>query len=308
VLSGAMIDLFRVLVREEVGRQLFSNTGGDVLRIWERVIVYATALFILLGLLVGGLAVWREHRNRTTYLFLGLVGFFYPVTQLLRFSEKGPEIASRIGPFMFFGIAFIIAIGVTKIFNPPAEPVTWQKKAGITLFIVIMFWGNFLVSFPRWALMPGPYRASADTRSVVANSMDAAIWARDYLGPDQRIAADRINGLLMNAYGHVYQVTGSWSNINVPGIFLDVPFTDVERQTLCDGDVRYLVVDYRFTSHLPLLGFYYESGENKGIYQEPLEMAVLEKFKASDEFSLIYDDGTLLIYQVDLAYCDSENN
>jgi hypothetical protein len=307
VLSGALVDLFRVLVREEAGRQLFSSTGGNVLEIWERVIVYGTALIILAGLLVGGLSVLREHRNRTTYLFLGLVGFFYPVTQLLRFSEKGPELASRIGPFMFFGIAFVIAIGVTKIFNS-SEPVTWQKRAGITAFIVIMFWGNFLVSFPRWALMPGPYMASADTRSVVANSIDAAIWARDHLGPDQRIAADRINGLLMNAYGQKYQVTGSWESLNVPGIFLSAPFTNVERQTLCDGQVSYLVVDHRFTNSLPLLGFYFEAEERAGYYQEPLEAAVLEKFKDLDEFSLIYDDGAVLIYQVDLTYCDSENH
>lgn len=307
VLSGALLDLFKVLVREEAGRQLFSSTGGNVLRIWERVIVYGTALFILTGLAIGGLSLLREHRNRTTYLFLGLIGFFYPVTQLLRFSDKGPELASRIGPFMFFGIAFVIAIGVTKILNS-FETVTWQKRTGITAFIVIMFWGNFLVSFPRWALMPGPYMASADTRSVVTNSIDAAIWARDHLGPDQRIAADRINGLLMNAYGQKYQVTGSWESINVPGIFLSAPFTDVERQTLCDGRVRYLVVDHRFTNHLPLLGFYYEAEERVGYYQEPLEVAVLEKFKALDEFSLIYDDGAVLIYEVELTYCGSESH
>jgi hypothetical protein len=304
VLSGALFDLFKVLLREEVGRQLFTSDSGNVLALWERILIYSTALFILLGIMVGGLSIWREHRNRTTYLFLGLVGLFYPVTQLLRFSEKGPELASRIGPFMFIGIAFVIATAATKIFSPSVVRRAWFERIGVTLVILIMFWGNFLVSFPRWALLPGPYMASADTRSVDAESMNTVGWVQKYLPPNQRIAADRINGLLLVAYGREYQVTGSWGGINVPGVFLDTPFTAVEFDTLCTGKIEYIVVDNRFSSYTPMLGFYYESGESGQRYQEPLEKAVLEKFKGRDEFSLIYDDGTIYIYQVDLTNCD----
>jgi hypothetical protein len=304
VLSGALFDLFKVLLREEAGRQLFTNDSGNVLALWERILIYSTALFIMLGIMVGGLSIWREHRNRTTYLFLGLVGLFYPFTQLLRFSEKGPEIASRIGPFMFLGIAFVMAVAATKIFSPSVVRRAWFERIGVTLVILVMFWGNFLVSFPRWALMPGPYMASADTRSINAESMNTVDWVEKYLPPNQRIAADRINGLLLVAYGREYQVTGSWNGINVPGIFLNTPFTKVEYDTLCTGKIEYVVVDNRFANYKPMLGFYYESGENSQRYQEPLEKAVLEKFKGQDEFSLIYDDGTIFIYQVDLTNCD----
>jgi hypothetical protein len=275
-----------------------------MLALWERLIVYSTALFILLGLMIGAIAIWREYRNRTTYLFLGLVGLFYPITQLLRFSQKGPELASRIGPFMFLGIAFVIGIAVTKIFSTSTVRNARIKRWTTSLVILIMFWGNFLVSFPRWALMPGSYMASADTRSIDAQSMNIASWVPQYLGTDQRLAADRINGLLMVAYGREYQVTGSWNSINVPGIFLDAPFTKVEYDTLCQGKIEYVVVDNRFTSHTPMLGFYYESGEKGQPYQRPLEKAVLDKFKGQDEFSLVYDDGTISIYQVDLTNCD----
>jgi hypothetical protein len=304
VLSGALIDLFKVLLREETGRQLFTSDIGNVLQLWERVIIYGTAFFIMAGLLVGGSLLWRENRNRTTYLFLGVVGMIYPITQLLRFSSKGLEIASRVGPFMFLGIAFVVGIGITKIYTPSGTTSSWVKRAGMTLFLLVIFWGNFLVSFPRWALMPGPFMASADTRSVDARSMNMALWASQNLESSQRFAADRINGLLIVAYGHQYQVTGSWSNLNVPGIFLDIPFSEVEYRTLCEGKINYLVIDYRFTSYVPMLGFYYESGESKQRYQEPLERAVLDKFKVLDELSLIYDDGTFSIYQVDLSACD----
>lgn len=304
VLSGAVFDLFKVLVRDETGRQLFSAQGENALRLWERVIVYSTAFSILLGLMVGAIVIWREYRNRPTYLFLCIIGLLYPVTQLLRFSEKGPEIASRIGPFMFFGIAFVLAVSATKLY--PAADASWVRwrHAALTAVIVLMFWGNFLVSFPRWALMPGPYRAAADTRSVEVQGLATTQWFLDYLGPEHRLAADRINGLLQVAYGRQYQVTGSWNNINVPGIFLDVPFTEVEYRTLCEGQVDYLIVDYRFNSHLPLLGFYYEDAENELPYTEPLETAVLDKFRAHDGFSLVYDGGDLVIYQVDLSNCD----
>jgi hypothetical protein len=205
---------------------------------------------------------------------------------------------------MFLGIAFVMAVAATKIFSPSVVRRAWFERIGVTLVILVMFWGNFLVSFPRWALMPGPYMASADTRSINAESMNTVDWVEKYLPPNQRIAADRINGLLLVAYGREYQVTGSWNGINVPGIFLNTPFTKVEYDTLCTGKIEYVVVDNRFANYKPMLGFYYESGENSQRYQEPLEKAVLEKFKGQDEFSLIYDDGTIFIYQVDLTNCD----
>jgi hypothetical protein len=304
VLSGALVDLFKVLLQEETGRKLFTASNGSMLAIWERVLIYGTALFILVSLIIGAITIWREYRNRTTYLFLAVVGLFYPVTQMLRFSEKGPELASRVGPFMFLGIAFVTAIAITEVFHLNITSHAWLRRAGVTLVILVMFWGNFLVSFSRWGLMPGPYLASADTRSVDAQSMNTIDWVESYLGPDSRIAADRINGLLLVAYGHVYQVTGSWNNINVPGVFLDTPFTKAEYNTLCEGDIEYIVVDNRFTSHTPMLGFYYEAGESHNGYQQPLEQAVLDKFKAREEFSLIYDDGVIFIYQVDLSNCD----
>jgi hypothetical protein len=304
VLSGAMFDLFKVLVRDEAGRQLFSAQGENALRLWERLVVYSTALTILLGLMWGGVAIWRENRIRPTYVFLTIIGLLYPVTQLLRFTERGPEIASRFGPFMFIGIGFVLAAGATKLYRDSSVSRGWQRQIVLAALITLMFWGNFLVSFPRWALMPGDYRASADTRSVEAQSIETVHWVDYYLGQENRIAADRINGLLLVAYGRQYQVTGSWNHINVPGIFLDVPFTEVEYRTLCEGQIEYLIVDYRFLTHLPLLGFYYEMDENALPYSDPLEAAVLEKFKAQEEFSLIYNEGNLLIYQVDLSNCD----
>lgn len=304
VLSGAVFDLFRVLVRDETGRQLFSDQGENALRLWEQLIVYSTALLILLGLMWGAIVTWRYNRNRTTYIFLGIVGLLYPLTQLLRFSEKGPEIASRIGPFMYMGIGFVLAVGITNLYGRQSVSWGWLRQVVLGVVVTIMFWGNFLVSFPRWALMPGDYRASADTRSVEAQSMEMVYWFDYYLGQENRIAADRINGLLLVAYGRQYQVTGSWNNINVPGVFLDVPFTQVEYNTLCEGDIEYMVLDYRFLDYLPLLGFYYEQDENEFPYRVPLETAVFEKFRVEEAFSLIYNGGDILIYQVDLSNCD----
>ena len=332
ILSGAVFDLFKVLLREESGRQLFSDEGEHTLRSWERLIVLGTAVTILLGIMIGALFTWWEQRNRPTYIFLGILGLLYPFTQLLRFSERGPEIASRIGPFMFIGIAFVIGVAVTRLYDPLRQPwpvpvpppfvpsslwrvgervigsVVWRfdavKQVVLTGFIVIMFWGNFLVSFPRWALMPSPYMASADTRSVESQSIETAWWMRTYIGPEQRIAADRINGLLMVAYAGQYQVTGSWLGINVPGVFLDAPFTAVEYGVLCQGDIEYLVIDHRFTRYLPMLGFYYEAQERATPYRQPLEAAALDKFRTRPEFDLIYNNGELLIYQVDLEHCD----
>jgi hypothetical protein len=304
VISRAVLDLFKVLLGHETGRQLFSAQGESLLGPGERIVVFSTVLMILSGLMIGAVIVWREHRNRPTYIFLTIIALLYPGTQLLRFTEKGPELAARIGPFMYIGIAFVLAVTIIKLHTSQIASRGWPWQIGLALMMTLIFWGNVLVSSPRWALMPGPYRASADTRSIEEQGLEAVQWVNEYLGVQRRLAADRINGLLMVTYSGQHQVTGSWDHINVPGIFLDAPFTQVEYDTICTGEIEYLVVDERFMTYLPLLGFYYEQEERDLPYVDPLEEAVLEKFKERPEIDLLYDGGNLLIYEVDLSYCD----
>lgn len=302
-LSGAVFDLIRVVLREESGRQLFSGQGEQGVRAFEQIIVYIATLTILLGLAWGTLVLWRFHRKHHNYLALGIVGLLYPTTQVLRFTERGPEIASRIGPFMYVGICFVIAYGFVIWY--PSHESRWRKQIFLTLCLVVMFWGSVLVSFPRWALLPQGYLASADTRSVEERGITTATWTYEYLGPDNYFSADRINGLLLISFGQQVQITGSFYGINIPGVFLEPTVTPVEYQTLCDGEVQYILIDYRLTEHIPMLGYYYEIGELKeGRYTEPLMPGVFSKFDIADNFSRIYDNGKLMIYHVDLAACE----
>jgi hypothetical protein len=88
-------------------------------------------------------------------------------------------------------------------------------------------------------------------------------------------------------------------------VFLEPSVTTVEYQTLCDGEVQYIMVDYRLTDNIPMLGYYYEIGELKeGRYTEPLLPGVFSKFDVTENFSRIYDNGKLMIYHVDLTACE----
>ena len=302
-LSGAVFDLIRVVLREEAGRQLFSGQGDYGVRAYEQVIVYIATLIILIGLAWGTLALWHYHRRHHNYVALAVIGLLYPVTQVLRFTERGPEIASRIGPFMYVGIGFTIAYGFV-VWNPPGE-ARWRRQLLFTLALVTLFWGAVLVSFPRWALLPQGYLAAADTRSIEPRGINTATWTQDFLGPDHHFAADRINGLLLISFGHQTQITGSFYGINIPGVFLDPTVTEVEYQTLCAGEVRFILVDYRLTEYLPMLGYYYEIGELKeGVYTAPLLPGVFTKFDVAEHFTRIYDNGKQMIYHVDLTACE----
>jgi len=302
-LSGAVFDLVKVVAGEEAGRQLFSGQGDEgSVKAYEQIIVYLGTLVILGGLAWGSIFLWRYHRKEHNYVALGIVGLLYPVTQVLRFSERGPEIASRIGPFMYVGIGFVIAYGVVVWY--PHHKTQLFKQVFLTVCIVLMFWAAVLVSFPRWALLPQGYLASADTRTIEERGIKTAFWAREYLGARNRISADRINGLLMISYGEQTQITGSFDNLNIPGVFLASTVTPVEYQTLCDGEVNYILVDYRMTAYKPMLGYYYEAEELKeGFYTEPLLAGVFSKFDVAQHFSRLYDDGAIMIYQVDLSAC-----
>jgi hypothetical protein len=180
-LTGAVFDLVRVVLREESGRPLFSGQGELGVRGYEQAIVYLATLTILLALAWGTLVLWRFHRRHHNFLALGIVGMLYPATQALRFTEQGPEIASRIGPFMYVGIGFVIAYGFVVWY--PSHQSRWRKQLFLTMCLVVLFWGSVLVSFPRWALLPQGYLASADTRSVEARGINTATWGRITTSP-----------------------------------------------------------------------------------------------------------------------------
>jgi hypothetical protein len=300
---SAILDLVKIAIGENEGRALFSGDSGPGLAGYERVIVYSGALIILFGIAVSALLIWRYHRKQVTYIVLGISALLYPVTQVLRFTENGSELGGRIGPFMFVGIAFTITIGVLFLYQG------MQKHRNRYLILVvlvsIMFYGNILVSFVRWAILPGDYLAAADARSIDIHSIEASNWLLKTFGPNNLIGSDRINTLIMAGYGRQQAVTASYDQVDVPGIFLDPQIDANEYDEICRGQIEFLIVDMRFVDYMPTLGFYYESGEMGalGYHSEPIYKGLFKKFEEISFMNRVYDSGNIVIYQVRNIAC-----
>ena len=98
-------------------------------------------------------------------------------------------------------------------------PCRTAHRSNITRFH--RWCGNFGAG-PASALLPGPYEVIADSRSIEPQGIQAALWTRVYLQPDNRVAADRINQILLGTYGDQRVVTSIEDNIDLSPVFLSV--------------------------------------------------------------------------------------
>jgi len=163
----------------------------------------------------------------------------------------------------------------------------------------VLFIGGAIIGWPGWARLPGPYLAAADTRSIERQGLAAAAWARDTLGPDNRLIADRTNRLLMGTFGEQRPVTNYRDQVKVANIFFAPTLGPAEIQLLERGAVRYVVVDRRLSAVLPAAAIYIERGEpNAGQHQQPIDPAALAKFDELAAVSRVFDSGDIIIYDV----------
>jgi hypothetical protein len=114
---------------------------------------------------------------------------------------------------------------------------------------------------PAWSNLPGPYVIVGDGRSVEPEGIQAAPWASSYLGPENRGATDRINQMLMSTFGDQNIVTSLIDRVDISPVFFSSELGPDEIAILRQARIRYLVVDLRLSTALPLEGYYFESDE-----------------------------------------------
>lgn len=294
---SSLNELFLVLIGELEARRLFKGFTGEVAPLWEQFAGYAAVLLVL-GLLPLGLyRIWKQHRTTQLALTMGFVALAYPASQIIRFTDLGLQIAGRSVEFLFIPIAFVLAIWLANPVLPRSRrQVPKQLVAGA---IITLFVGGIILGWPRWARMPRPYIVSAETRSVETTGLATAEWVRTQLPPDQRIAADRINGVLIGAYGDQYLVSLSYDRINIPQVYF-APQLDVDELNALDvGDIQYLVVDHRLSTSAPVSGVYFELGEpDANRHVTPIAASALDKFARLPFMSRVYTNGTIDIYAI----------
>ncbi len=297
-LAIALNELGRVLTGASNARQLFVSYSGQPTPPWERMITVSSVALILLCLPFGLLCLWQRYRSNALACMFGIVALLYPVSQAFRLTNSGAELTDRAAAFLFIPIASVLAIFITQFW--PARRLGWKQTALITCALSVVFLGGIiLASGPSWALLPGPYAVAADARSIEPEGIQSAIWVRSYLGPNNRIATDRINQVLMGTSGDQRIVTSIQDHIDVAPIFLSLRPGSNEVSLLRSTQARYLVVDLRLAQALPLLGFYFDEGEPEAFHRTtPIDLAALTKFSTMPQINRVFDSGDIVIYDV----------
>jgi hypothetical protein len=113
------------------------------------------------------------------------------------------------------------------------------------------------------------------------------------------MAADRTNTSLMGSYGEQRVITELTDGVSISGVFLSPQLGSSELAVLRRARIRYLVVDRRLSTALPLGGQYYEKWERQIVaYSTPIELTTLDKFARIRDVNRIFDSGDMAIYDV----------
>lgn len=321
VFRSGIRELLTLLSFDSSGRELFRSASGQISPLWERIVGIGAVVCIVAVLPLGALQIvvspfrsrfslrrrriipaatlqtWNRYRYSAAALALSAIVVLHPVMQGFRLTSSGWEIANRSSEFLFWAIAFILAVGVLWLRSKKLPRRLWL--AGFGAWASVIFVGGTISGWPPWARLPGPYLVSADMRSIESEGILAGRWAGQYLPAQSRIAADRINSLLMSVYGNQRVITHLADSIYLAPVYFSRTFGQHEINQLRTGAAQYLVVDMRMATSLPMVGVYFEAGEPLGHERTtPLDPAVLTKFDEVDHLSRIFDSGSIRLYDV----------
>jgi hypothetical protein len=287
-LSRVFAELFSLIAREADFKDVFRAPGGPL---YEQMLSAASVVTILACLPVGVLEIWRRHRGNflATTMAIGSIG--YVGTILLRlFSTDGAPLSARTLSFLFLCLAFTLAVGVAKLCRGNSK-----SRYLPAIISAVLFLGGLTSGWPpSWARLPGGYLAGAFERSVNSQGVAAAKWARDALGFNNRFATDFTNYHLLGSYGMQHP------DFSLPTVFLSQVMGPAEWAQLRSYQIRYLAIDLRYTTQVPLRGYYFVPWEpNAFRYKKPIDARALTKFDQLNTLSRLFDSGDIVMYRIE---------
>jgi len=296
--GAAFNQLGHIIAGTNTPRPLFVGPAGQSAPIWDRLLMLASVALVAFGLPFGLLSLWQQHRHNALAVMLGIASFAYPISQAFRFTNFGSDISDRAAAFLFLPVAYVLTIFITHFW--PTRKLSWRATSLITCAMsVVCVGGVLLEAGPALSNLPGPYVVVADQRSIEPEGIQAASWALTYLGPNNRVATDRINQILMSTYGDQRIVTSQEDKVEVSPVFFSSQFGPEDIAILRQARVRYLVVDLRLSTALPLEGYYFESDESDAYRLiSPISSDALTKFSAIPQINRVFDSGDIVIYDV----------
>lgn len=174
----------------------------------------------------------------------------------------------------------------------PARMGQFGRPAAVVAVLILALGGIAGGWPPYYARLPGAYEAGAWERSVDAHELDLAQWAASRLPRDNGVAAGFITGGVLGTLGHQADV-GS-----VPSLFDTGTFTAAASRVVAVHRITLIVVNLRDARQVPADGYYFATAPLGPHNRGPLPARYLGKFAKIAGLSRIFDDGTMIVYDV----------
>lgn len=298
------------LITRTSGRVPFTSAeGGLQLPHWQKWAGMASFLLTCLGLATGFLRSLNAaggrigiSRSRIAFswcdsglVFFTLLTLAFPLSVLLRFTQSGWEIGNRMSTFVSLGVCIVVAIAIAGLWQGASRSRLRATFIAVSLTIMIvggvgLAWGLDTINYP--------YRVGADSQSIEPMGIGAAEWTRKWLGPGQRFAADRVNQILLATYGRQWPISTQNNGLDISGLVFASDVWADELNIIKNAQIDYVMVDLRLTQALPILGVYFEAGEDPRIHAIPPEPTALLKFNKIEGIGRPFDNGAAIIYDV----------
>lgn len=300
-LSGDLLqaaqDAANLLQYRSASRHLFQASNGLTTPLAWQLVGLGSAVLVVLTLPLGAIAAWKQRRRHAAIWVLALAALAYVGSMGLHLAPGGAGIAARMSPFVFLGVAGVIAFSIDRVW--PESAAGRARSVSLAVWLSVVFLGSVIVGWQPSQQLPGPYLVGADGRSVDPVGVSAATWTGDHLGNRNRFVADVTNRNLLGSYGYQDPVTYFNDGVATAPLELSPTFSDGELALLRQGQVRYILVDRRLGTARPLIGVYFEDGEPATQPAErPIPPSWLDKFDSLPGASRIYDNGDIRIYDL----------
>ncbi len=281
-------------------RPLFAGDPALVSPTWERLIAFVDVA-VISALLAWSLIwiarrvrPWDRQRANALVVTFALTSLLQFPALALRLVPRSSEISNRSSEFLFLPVGFILALAITELWLRRTHREI--RRFVFTATATLVFMGGVIIGLSPWARIPGPYLVTGDTRAIQPESVAATNWLRSEFGTNHGLIADQTNAILMGSYGGEETIHGlSW-------IYFTAEIGAEVRRDLTTNRVRFIVVDWRMTKMLPVVGYYYENREPFARrHTEPIQPSQLEKFEGRSDMIRLFDSGNIVIYEFNPA-------
>ncbi len=295
VITHAISDTFRTAAGESTTRDLFSSPTGQVAPTWEHVVGVGAAVVVVAALPIGLRALWRDYGKQPVAVLLGCASVAYVGTLGARLVPAAWETAVRASEFLFIGVALVLALAVLEGQHWKRLDWLWVWAPGVARIVglaaaAVLLAGGIVSTTTQAGRLAEPYRLAVAGVDINPPGVAVARWARDVLGPGQRIAAEDADARFLLVYGREHVFTST--NPPIRTILQTPKLYRWQLDTLRQHRIRYVVIDASRASQDVSTGFYFprQALGPEDRYPD----AAMTKFERAGA-QRIYDGGNIIV-------------